>query len=142
VEVVIEIEKGSKFKNELKDGVIVAREKMRKPMAFDCGYIPGTWQGDNMELDAFFVGKEKHKSGEKVHGYPIGVIEVLDNGEVDNKIVVCDYAWKGDKVKAIKRVAKACKNKPNAKVVKVYGEMGASREISRCKTLFAALFKK
>lgn len=142
MKVVIEIERGCRYKNELKDGVIVAREKMKKPMRFAYGYIPETWQGDNLELDAYFICKGKAKAGSIEIGEPIAIIEVDDGGLVDNKIVVCCHLWRGDKEKAIRQIVRACRNKPGATVKKVRDKCAAMQEISRCKTLYKAMFKK
>ncbi len=54
---------------------------------FNYGYIPQTRGGDGDHLDVFILTAHPIDSGTVVAARPIGMIETLDRGEEDNKIL-------------------------------------------------------
>jgi inorganic pyrophosphatase len=54
---------------------------------FNYGYIPRTLGGDGDPLDVFILTKFPLEIGTIVVARPVGMIETLDRGEEDNKIV-------------------------------------------------------
>ena len=51
------------------------------------GYIPQTRGGDGDQLDVFVLTRYPLAVGTIVHARPVGMIELLDRGEEDNKIL-------------------------------------------------------
>ena len=97
VNMIIEIEKGSKLKNELVapnfDKVECVRKcKLRYPFYYGC--FPQTLAGDKDPADAILITKQKHKVLDVVKVQPIAVIKTIDNGEEDNKIICIEGTFK------------------------------------------------
>ena len=108
VNMIIEIEKGSKKKNELVapnfDKVECVRKiKYRYPFYYGC--FPNTLAGDKDPADAILITKEKHKVLDVVKVQPVAIIETVDNGEEDNKIICVEGEVK-NLVKELKKVMK------------------------------------
>lgn len=89
-EVLIEIEQGSNLKYEFDE----ALGKMRLDFTFEnlafpfnYGFIPGTLGGDGDALDAIVLSSAPKKSGERIQCRAVGILQTLDRGEVDDKIV-------------------------------------------------------
>ena len=90
VNMIIEIEKGSKKKNELIDGAFdkiecVRKIKYRYPFYYGC--FPQTLAGDHDPADAILITKKKHKPLDVVAVQPVAIIKTIDNNEEDNKII-------------------------------------------------------
>ena len=88
--VVVEITKGSKDKNELVDNSFdkvecVRKCKLKYPFYYGC--FPQTLAGDNDPADAIVLTKEKHNVLDIVKVQPIALIKTIDNGEEDNKFI-------------------------------------------------------
>lgn len=88
---VIEIPKGSKMKYELdkKTGMLrldrVLYTSTHYPANY--GFIPRTYAEDGDPLDVLVLCSESIYSMALVRCYPIGVISMLDNGAIDDKII-------------------------------------------------------
>lgn len=87
---IVEIESGSKLKNELVepefDRVECVRKcKLKYPFYYGC--FPQTLAGDKDPADAILLTTKKHKVLEVIKVQPVAVIKTLDNGEEDNKII-------------------------------------------------------
>ncbi len=87
----IEISKGSKVKYELdKDtGMIIVDRILHTSMVYphSYGFIPRTYSEDNDPLDVFVLCQETLAPNVLVECLPIGVIEMIDGGERDEKII-------------------------------------------------------
>ena len=59
---------------------------------FDYGYIPQTRGGDGDHLDVFIIASHPLPIGTIVECRPVGMIELLDRGEEDNKILAVPVA--------------------------------------------------
>lgn len=89
--VLIEIPKGSKIKYEYDEEL----EAMKLDFVFsgklefisNYGLIPGTRGGDNDHLDCHVLGENPIAAETIVLARAIGLIETLDRGEEDNKII-------------------------------------------------------
>lgn len=108
INMIVEIEKGSKDKNELVapnfDKVECVRKiKYRYPFYYGC--FPNTLAGDNDPADAILITKEKHKVLDIVKVQPVAIIETVDNGEEDNKIICVEGEVK-NLVKELRKVMK------------------------------------
>ncbi len=88
---VIEIKKGGKVKYELdkETGFIRFDRILHTSMAYPAnyGFIPRTLGGDGDPLDVLVITSEPLDSGILVDCRPIGMIVMIDNGEMDEKII-------------------------------------------------------
>lgn len=89
--VVVETPKGSKNKYEIsKDfpGIVLDRVLHSSVMyPVDYGLIPRTFYDDGDPLDAMVLMSEKAFPGVVVESRPIGMMEMIDQGDLDNKIL-------------------------------------------------------
>ena len=87
---VIEIPKGSKMKYELdkKTGMLMLDRVLYTSTHYPAnyGFIPRTYAEDGDPLDVLVLCSEAIYSLALVKCYPIGVISMLDNGAIDDKI--------------------------------------------------------
>lgn len=92
---VIEIEKGSKKKYELdkETGFIVLDRILYTSTHYPAnyGFIPRTLADDGDPLDVLVLSGEAIDPLVLVRCYPIGVINMLDNGKNDEKIIAIPY---------------------------------------------------
>ena len=91
--VIVEIPKGTDSKYELIDGSFDDVVEVRKVIGkypFYYGCFPQTHAGDNDPLDMILITKHKHrfKPLDIIRVDAVGVIKTIDNGEVDDKIIV------------------------------------------------------
>ncbi|MFR5682698.1 MAG: inorganic diphosphatase [Clostridia bacterium] len=88
---VIEISKGGKNKYELDKptGMLKLDRVLYTATHYPAnyGFIPRTYAGDKDPLDVLVLCQEKIVSLALVECYPIGVITMLDNNELDEKII-------------------------------------------------------
>lgn len=88
---VIEIAKGSKVKYELdkETGMIMFDRLLHTSMVYPAnyGFIPRTLGGDRDPLDVLVLTTEPLMPGVLVEARPIGMIEMIDDGEADEKII-------------------------------------------------------
>ena len=97
VNMIIEIVKGSKDKNELVEPEFDHVEKVRKcklKYPFYYGCFPQTLAGDKDPADAILLTKKKHKVLDVVKVQPVAVIKTVDCGEEDNKIICVEGEFK------------------------------------------------
>lgn len=89
--VVVEIPKGSENKieyDENRDQMYVDFEfKNGFTWMFNYGFIPQTRTNDGDTLDVIVLGMKPIASGTVVACRPIGIMNQIDRGEVDNKII-------------------------------------------------------
>ena len=89
---IVEIRKGESNKYEYnKDyGILELDRVLFGPMHYPVNYcdVPSTWnEGDNDPLDAVVFSTYPIEPGALVKGRVIGVMEMIDNGEEDYKII-------------------------------------------------------
>lgn len=93
--VYIEIEQGSKNKYEMdkETGLIILDRVLytstHYPMNY--GFIPLTYCGDNDPLDVFVLCSQPIEKMSLVRCYPIGVIEMKDRNENDEKVIAIPF---------------------------------------------------
>ncbi len=88
--VIIEIPEGSneKFEYDEKSGQMVLDFVFKDLVfPFNYGFIPGTLGGDGDALDAIVLSSQPLKSGSVAACKTIGVMETLDRGQRDDKII-------------------------------------------------------
>ena len=92
---VIEIEKGSKKKYELdKETGSLILDRILYPSTHypaNYGLIPRTYADDNDPLDVLVLCSEVIQPLSLVRCYPIGVITMLDQGKLDEKIIAIPF---------------------------------------------------
>ena len=92
---VIEITKGSKKKYELdKDtGKIILDRILYTSTCYPAnyGFIPRTYGDDGDPLDVLLICSEPIEPMTLVRAYPIGVISMIDNGHIDEKIIAIPF---------------------------------------------------
>lgn len=89
--VVVEIQKGGQVKYEYDEDwheiKVSAIFKNGFGFPFDYGYVPETRGGDGDHLDVFVLGSQSVQMGAVVECRAIGMIELIDRGEKDDKIL-------------------------------------------------------
>ncbi len=92
---VIEIPKGSKKKYELdkETGMLMLDRILHTSTHYPAnyGFIPRTYADDLDPLDVLLLCSEEIEPLTLVRCYPIGVITMLDNGRMDEKIIAIPY---------------------------------------------------
>jgi len=87
----IEISKGSKKKYELdkETGLIILDRILYTSTHYPAnyGFIPKTYSGDNDPLDVLVLCQETLEPMSLVKCRPIGVVLMIDGGEIDEKII-------------------------------------------------------
>ncbi|MDO4544369.1 MAG: inorganic diphosphatase [Clostridia bacterium] len=93
---VIEIVKGSKKKYELdkETGLLVLDRVLYTSTHYPANYglIPRTYADDNDPLDVLVICSEALDPLVMVRCYPIGVISMVDNGKMDEKIIAVPFS--------------------------------------------------
>ncbi len=93
---VIEIPKGSKKKYELDkaSGYLILDRVLYTSTHYPAnyGFIPKTFAEDGDPLDCLVISSEELDPLVMVRCYPIGVIKMLDNGKMDEKIISIPFA--------------------------------------------------
>ena len=88
---VIEISKGSKKKYELdkETGLIILDRVLFASTHYPAnyGFIPRTYADDNDPLDVLVLCQEDIEPMSLVESYPIGVMKMIDEEEIDEKII-------------------------------------------------------
>ncbi len=92
---VVEISKGSKKKYELdkETGYIILDRILYTSTHYPAnyGFIPRTYGDDNDPLDVLLICAEALEPLSLVRAYPIGVITMVDNGRLDEKIIAIPF---------------------------------------------------
>lgn len=93
--VCIEIPKGSKKKYELdkETGLIILDRILHTSTHYPAnyGFIPRTYSQDHDPLDVLVLSSEVLDPLVLVRCYPIGVVKMIDNDEVDEKIIAIPF---------------------------------------------------
>ncbi len=88
---IIEVPKGSKTKYELdkKTGMIKVDRILYSSVQYPAnyGFIPRTLGEDNDPLDVLVLGQDRVYPLSIMRAKPIGVMEMIDQGETDDKII-------------------------------------------------------
>ncbi len=91
INVIIEIQKGSKNKYELdkETGLIMLDRVMHtgQDYPFDYGFVPNTLCEDGDPLDVVLYTTYPLMPGIMLEARPVGVIKMIDGGEADDKIL-------------------------------------------------------
>ncbi len=158
--VIVEINKGSKNKYEVdKETGLIALDRVShtaQDFPFDYGFVPQTLWHDNDPLDVVLLTTHSLLPGILVHARPIAIMNMIDSGEGDDKIIavpVDDPRWDdvldlGDinkhTLKEIEHFYSTYKKLQN-KVVEVNGFKGkdeAEKAFEEGKEIYKSKYKK
>ena len=93
--VVVEIQKGSKKKYELdkETGLIILDRILYTSTHYPAnyGFIPRTYGEDNDPLDVLVLCGEDLEPLSLVRCYPVGVIRMIDDNQIDDKIIAIPF---------------------------------------------------
>jgi inorganic pyrophosphatase len=102
INVIVEIPKGSNNKYEIdKETGLIALDRANyssAPYPFDYAFMPQTLWDDGDALDVVILSTYPLMTGTLVHVRPVAVLEMVDSGESDYKIIgvpVNDKRWEG-----------------------------------------------
>lgn len=89
MEVFIENEGGSTDKNCFDEQTMeyIKTVTIARPYPYPYGFFPGTKSGDGDNLDCFVVTNRDLKSRERVVVEPVGMMEQIEGGQEDHKIL-------------------------------------------------------
>lgn len=156
---VIEIPKGSQNKYEYDEerGVFALDRVLYSPMHYplDYGFIPGTRSEDGDHLDVMVIGSDPVFTGCVVDVRPVGLLEMIDSGEKDYKILAVQVqnprlahlrdiqdveAWNGHLLKEIAHFMESYKHLEGkkAEVAEWLDAKAAQKEIVDAMAAFAA----
>ena len=150
VNVVVEIPQGSNHKIEWNRDLAVMQLDRVEPAIFakptNYGFIPQTLDEDGDELDALIVTDQPLATGVFLEAKVIGVLEFVDDDEVDDKVIVvpADDRNTGNAINSLEDVPPQLLKqiehhfnhykdlkKPGSTVVKGLGDAARAKEISR-----------
>lgn len=89
IRVLIENEAGSLIKNTYDENTLrlVRRAEVSKPYPFAYGFVLNTRAADGAALDCFVLSENRLLSGEQVSCYPKALLEQIEDGEIDHKVI-------------------------------------------------------
>ena len=150
VNVVVEIPQGSNHKIEWNRDLAVMQLDRVEPAIFakptNYGFIPQTLDEDGDELDALIVTDQPLATGVFLEAKVIGVLEFVDDDEVDDKVIVvpADDRNTGNAINSLEDVTPQLLKqiehhfnhykdlkKPGSTVVKGFGDAARAKEIIR-----------
>lgn len=159
---VVEIPKGefNKYEYDHKIGMIKLDRVLYGPFAYPVDYcdVPGTWnEHDKDPLDAVLLVSNPVHPGILVEGRVVGMMEMIDDGEIDHKIICVakedpryDYVktykdlpeWALKDVKIFMETYKHAQVGPGAvKVPGIKGKEEAFKFIEECIAAYKKKFK-
>ena len=150
INVVVEIPTGSTHKIEWNRDLAVMQLDRVEPAIFakptNYGFIPQTLDEDGDELDALIVTDQPLATGVFLEAKVIGVLEFVDDDEVDDKVIVvpADDRNTGNAINSLEDVPPQLLKqiehhfnhykdlkKPGSTVVKGFGDAARAKEIIR-----------
>ena len=150
VNVVVEIPQGSNHKIEWNRDLAVMQLDRVEPAIFakptNYGFIPQTLDEDGDELDVLIVTDQPLATGVFLEAKVIGVLEFVDDDEVDDKVIVvpADDRNTGNAINSLEDVLPQLLKqiehhfnhykdlkKPGSTVVKGFGDTARAKEIIR-----------
>lgn len=150
INVVVEIPAGSSHKVEWNRDLAVFQLDRVEPAVFakptNYGFIPQTLDEDGDELDVLIITDEPLPTGIFLEARVIGVMKFVDDGEVDDKVIVvpADDRHTGNAIKSLAdlpdQLLKQIEHhfshykdlkKPGSTVVEKFGDIDEAKEVIR-----------
>jgi inorganic pyrophosphatase len=90
IEVFVEVEAGSCDRHlyDEKNFEYKGKRQISHPYPYPYGFILGTTTADGGGVDSYIITKDRLKSGTIVTCEPIGLLEMIEDGEIDHKVLV------------------------------------------------------
>ena len=89
LQILIEAESGSHWKSTYDEQTLTWQYQRRVPVPFPYpyGFILNTRGDDGDALDCYVVTRDPIEAGAVVNGRPLGLLEQIEDGEIDHKIL-------------------------------------------------------
>ncbi|MDX1401993.1 MAG: inorganic diphosphatase [Kiloniellales bacterium] len=89
IEVLIQAEAGSSEKMRFDEGTLepIATGRVSRPYPYSYGFILGTTAADGDSADCYVFGDDKLQSGSIVACDVVGLLEQIESGEPDHKVL-------------------------------------------------------
>jgi inorganic pyrophosphatase len=89
IKVLVQVEAGSREKHLYNEKTLEYKEARRvsRPYPYAYGFIVGTQAEDGDALDCYLITKDKVKCGSIVECEPIGLLQQVEDGEIDDKVL-------------------------------------------------------
>jgi inorganic pyrophosphatase len=89
IKIFIETEAGSRAKRRYDDETLALKESFEVPLPYPYayGFVLGTKTGDGGGIDCYVLGAERVASGSIVECEALGLIEMHEDDELDDKLV-------------------------------------------------------
>lgn len=89
IKVLIQVEAGSRDKKLYNEKTLEYKGASRNPLPYPYpyGFIIGTSAEDGESVDCYLITHDKVKSGSIVECEPIGLLEQIEDGQIDHKIL-------------------------------------------------------
>ena len=99
IKMLVQVEAGSRDKNLYDEKTLEYKGESRisLPYPYPYGFVIGTNAADGDNVDCYLITQEKIKRGSIVECEPIGLLEQIEDGQVDHKVLA---ALPGEAVEA------------------------------------------
>jgi inorganic pyrophosphatase len=89
IKVLIQVEAGSRDKKLYNEKTLEYRgaSRVSLPYPYPYGFIIGTSAADGESVDCYLITHDKVKSGSIVECEPMGLLEQIEDGQIDHKIL-------------------------------------------------------
>jgi inorganic pyrophosphatase len=89
IQVLLEAEAGSSAKNRYDEKTLELKGtgQISRPYPYPYGFIIGTIATDGDSIDCYIITKDTLKAGMIVECEPIGLLEQVEDGDVDHKVL-------------------------------------------------------
>lgn len=89
IQVLIQIEANSCDRNLYNEKTLEykGRTRMSRPFPYPYGFIIGTSAADGDCVDCYVITKDKLQAGSIVECNPVGLLEQIEDGEIDHKVL-------------------------------------------------------
>jgi inorganic pyrophosphatase len=90
MKVFLETEKGSKTRTRYDERAFKPKESFEVgyPYPYDYGFIIGTNKKMNDCIDCYIISEQKLYAGSIIECEPVGMIEMMEDGEIDHKVLM------------------------------------------------------
>jgi inorganic pyrophosphatase len=99
VKMLIQVKAGSRDKNLYNEKTLEYKgaSRISRPYPYPYGFIIGTSAADGEGVDCYLITKDKVKRGSIIECEPIGLLEQIEDGQIDHKVLA---ALPGEAVEA------------------------------------------
>src|SRR3989338_6956415 len=89
IKVCIEVEAGSRERHRYHTGTLehLGIRRVPRPYSYPYGFVLGTRTADGDSVDCYLITRERVTPGTVVECEPIGLLEQVETGEIDHKVL-------------------------------------------------------